>query len=217
MREVLASVCEHKQPGIVIATEAEEVFPCRFVSVTDQSLTLALMGAASGARFHPLGLCCVTFNTDGRSHVFLAHVRGFDPEAEPVPLLTVRLPARMTVEEVRTATRIPVIPESGLRVCVTTDDSHFREAMGHDLSLSGIQLSFAAEDDPGLADDGEVQVELILGSTRSSLRARVRRRVGLRYGLVFPDAVRDGNVEPPAELRTIVTELEAGYLRSQVE
>jgi|CXWL01.1.fsa_nt_gi hypothetical protein len=107
----------------------------------------------------------------------------------------------------RSAFRVPVWPASGLSAKLTANQKvHAVKPL--DISLSGMSFEFVSANAPALPDGADVEITLTFESNKLTLPAVVRRREANEYGIVFPDSMRNDDLDPPWQLVSIVMELQ---------
>lgn len=215
---LLRQCCRHAAPAIVISDGAGVIHEARFSEVQQDTVSINLFVDAVAARslaFAPGSFCHVCF-TGGRAHSFLAPIRSFRRSAPPlnVPRLTLTVPLEILGAETRTTFRIPLLDNSGLTVKGAID-AQTRMPRPLDISLGGMLLEFDDVEDPELPVDSSFGVELALEDLATKLTGVVRRRRDQRYGLLFREVLRCGDVRPPESLREIVKRLERRWMRDR--
>lgn len=220
VRRMLEECCDQATAATIIFTAADIVCRGTFASVRDDAVVIELPGDFVGTNemrsLIPLTPCLVTFFARGRSRVFMTNVLSSIEEiASGWPEIIVRVPQLVAGSDSRMAFRVPVAQDSGLRVRIVTSDDRAFAAHPIDLSLSGILIEFSEGKDPDLSISDKLRIELELDAASASLSGVVRRRAGLRYGIYFPEALNGVEIEPPVELRSILTEIERRWLSTR--
>jgi hypothetical protein len=116
----------------------------------------------------------------------------------------------------RRSFRVPVLAGSGLRVTITSADRRRRNGEALDISFTGLLLELTDSDDPNWPIGTPLQVELRLKNDVIHIKALVHRRPKRNYGLLFPDVVSNGNINPPEALRHIAAALERYWLQHRI-
>ena len=209
--DLLKECCaESRSVGVLSDGQLREA---AFATISRDGLLLNILCDVSVECFSILSLVCVTFSYGERSHVFLASVLDYQS-----PALLLKLPEQLATSEGRHAFRVPMLANSGLRVNVVASDKRDWNPHPVNLSLGGILIEFSRNNVPELTVGDELNVKLSLNEDAVSLRGVVRQRQGeQRYGILFPDVVRKGQVDPPEPLRKIVNEAERRWLAERVE
>lgn len=200
-RRVLNQCCYHKVPATILVDHADTIIHGRFASVSNEAVTFDLFLSEEKILMPP-SLCSVTFCTSPGSCVFLAPVQDYQYDRNQPGQLVLDLPSQIAKTEARSVFRMPLWHESGLDVSVWSDDVW--NAQPINISLAGILIEFPWDNVPDFSVGAELHVELQLESQIAALAAVVRRRVGSRYGLFFPQVFSKGGIQPPKELRIIL-------------
>ena len=123
----------------------------------------------------------------------------------------VRLPEAKV--NTRRSFRVPVLSSSELRVTVTAADRRRRTAQALDISFTGLLLELSETEDPNWPVWTPLQLELRHKNEVVHIKTLVHRRPKRHYGLLFPDVVSNGNINPPETLRRMVAALERHWLQ----
>ena len=209
-RDVFSQCCAARSPAVLLCGETGTTYQGRFTKLTRTNVVFLLSIPSSELVVAPLSVFCVTFNQGGRARVFLAPLVGVD-RSGPVALVALELPDQIATAEGRVSFRVPVTATSGLLVRLTTDEGLTLQPGAVDLSTSGVQVCLE-EADPALSIGAAVRVQLAHSARYASISAVVRRREGNRYGLSFPQSIREGELVPPPELSQILRSIEAHWL-----
>lgn len=200
--ETLQAAVHQRTPVMMISTEVDTAHTGHLLSAAKESMTLEVQDER--ARFVPGGLLCVTFALEGHSHAFFSYVKRYQPEDGTLAIIP---QGKLTRAESRSAYRAPVHRSAPLEAFVTCHEGRMRAAHVYDLSFTGVQLSLM--EGGQLPKNTEVLVELNLEGLCLELRGEVRREMGKRYGIFFPDCVLSGRPSPTPKLREMVKKIEA--------
>ena len=107
----------------------------------------------------------------------------------------------------RSAFRVPVWPASGLSAELTADQ-RVHAVRPLDISLSGMSFEFLSAGSPELPSNADVEITLTFEGNKLTLPAVVRRHEMNEYGIVFPESIRNDELDPPWQLVSIVMELQ---------
>ncbi len=118
--------------------------------------------------------------------------------------------------ERRRAFRVAVPRSAGLMVRFTLKGKT-RSATPVDISLVGILIELSPSAVIDLPIDTTLSIELRLNEKVSTLMGLVRRRNNNRYGILFLDSLREGELNPPESLVNIYKEIERQWLRARLE
>ena len=129
------------------------------------------------------------------------------PAADPYAQIANQLVARQSVQR-RQVTRVPIAPDSGLQIRLTTADGQTWMPQPVEMSLSDLVIEFTDGRAPVLAVGTRAEVEMRLAGNLVTLSGEVRRRRQRQYSLFFPVTMRSGESDPPKALRAIFTLLE---------
>jgi hypothetical protein len=194
---------------VILDLESPLRLSVRFASLRDREVVFDVDCAAESAALRPLAACCVTFSHRGRAMTFLSHVRRIETGA---PLdrprqTSLRIPTQIASEDLRSAYRVNNTRTSGLALRLVTADEREWQPEIVNLSMSGALIEFV-EDSPQLSVGTEVSLALSMEGREIDLRGTVRRAAGQRWGLIFRESLRGGDIEPPETLAAIVRTLE---------
>ena len=119
--------------------------------------------------------------------------------------------------DARRAYRVPVLPESELQVLVRDQQGRRLRLVAEDVSQAGLGGELVEAPPGALPAGSTVQVAMRCAGTgvKVSLPAEVRARRDRFVGLFFPGVWHRGELEPPAELRSIVRQVEQTWIRRQ--
>ena len=108
------------------------------------------------------------------------------------------------------------LEDTGLGVKLITPDKKVWTPRPLDIGFCGMLIEFDSGKPPRLTFGAAVELQLRFGATTVKLAGEVRRSQGNRYRLSFPESlVGAGAVDPPADLRKIISALEALWLQSR--
>ncbi len=219
IREVLREAAHRRLPILLMEPDAQVFMRGNVESASRELLTVALPRGSNEKAFRPLGCCGATFNSARGSFFFLQSVAAVYEENVRLgsPKIVLHVPEQLGWVQRRFSFRVPVFPSSGLEVVMTLEGDKPVSPMPIDVSMSGILVEFRASDDPDLALEHELPVTVRRGNDVAALRGIVRRRMGHRYGLYFPECVTVEGIQPTEELRRIVKSLEGDWLRARAE
>jgi len=214
-RAILSECCTFRAPALLIDRDSGERIEGRFGALGEDEVRLDLPAGVLPVRLRPLSVCLASFAHRGGAAVFMSRVRRID---EPHPgdgsrQIVLEHPRQVAQGDLRAAARFATPRGCGLAVQLLPGDRHPVAAQPLDMSLCGIHLELDGTDAAAFPDRARTEIELRLGERRTRVWSEVRRREGPRVALCFLDALRDGRVQPPAELARIVRELEQRALR----
>ncbi len=107
----------------------------------------------------------------------------------------------------RGANRVKVLSSSGLRV-VLIKDGERHTVSARNLSLTGSMIDLPPDGQlRNLPSNEPFELELSLDRDVTTLQARIARRAGTAYGLVFPSCIKNGMPDPPASLMRMIDTL----------
>ncbi len=205
----LTDCCLRNEPATVISPDSGIVCKGEFHQLDRDSVTVRLRKNA----FPMLSesLCCVSFTYQQRPRAFFATILGLVDKTQPDIVLAI--PSEIAAAERRHATRIQVLPESGLKAHVTLQNGKKIKCTAVNISTVGVLVDFKPEQMPTLPKDAYVYVTLKTKGTCVDLPARSVRRYERGYGLSFT-ADWQGDVDLHDELVGIVKDVENVWLRS---
>ena len=213
---MLSEQCARLNTARVITSDLGLICQARFSALSAESILFELLDPPETAYFRPLSLCVVSFNSGSRHCIFLSSVIHFKQDEEfRIGQLLLRIPSDIMAAESRIAFRVPLGSDTELRVRVVDENGRTWAPQPIDISMTGIQIEFPANDVPGFQTDDRLQVELQMNDHVEQLEGFVRRCEGRGYGLIFPDVLRGAEFDPPAALRAIVNTLERSWLRGR--
>ncbi len=214
---LLRGVCMAGSSALLVSAEAGEHVQGRFVSLGPDSLTIEILGDRSHAVFRPMSQCCVAFNHEGRSRVFLATVHSQEePRLGHGPTLRMRRPAQVATSGGRMTFRVPIFDASGLALEITTDDGRVVRPVPVDISYCGVLFELPPGPGPRIQPGQTLQMKLRLDDWQFETEALVRRSTQNRHALVFPSVFERIDAEPPEPLGRIVRALETRWLQQRV-
>lgn len=214
---VLRDVCMAGSPALIFSAEAGEHAQIRFVTLGPELLAVEIDGQRGDAVFRPLSTCSVAFNHERRSRVFLAVVQcQEEPRPGHGPVVQLRRPHQIATSAGRMNFRVPVFPESRLRLQLRMHDGRELEPRALNLSYSGLLLEMPAGPGPRIRVGDALIVKLGIEGTRFETEAVVRRCDAPRHALVFPALFDRVDFEPPDELARILRALESHWLRQRI-
>lgn len=111
----------------------------------------------------------------------------------------------------RHAFRIPIWDSSGL-LAVIREGQTETPVTPIDLSLTGMLARLPEESNVEPALEDEVIVTLEFHGVKSMYHAVVKRRTEFTCGLLFPETIVDGELNPPDSLVRVVMELQRQWL-----
>lgn len=207
---LLSACAGERTHATLVQRDQGSTHALRFTSFSERCVRFALTTSRGLLRIEPLSVCWVSFVAEGLPTAFLSQIlEAEEGHAGEPASISLRTPTRLARENLRSADRLPDLRSSDLEVRIATGDGSFRTADPLDLSLSGTLLELRGDSDLGVAELHQtVDLELKLASHSAWLMGVVRRRSGRRVGIHFPEALRRGRIDPPAELARIVRQLE---------
>lgn len=214
IRHVLQTCCDANAEALVLSFEDKSVCPARFIALGDDVFRLSLDGDLP-PRLLPPTQCSVSLRFGQRNRVFIATVLSVRPgELSGGALeLLLKMPGEIAAGEARMAFRVPILKPDDLALELRVNGAVVSGARPVNVSLIGMLIEVAGS--AAIAPDAEVEVSLRRGEVVARLRAEIRRNDQGRLALFFPEALEDGSLEPPEELRTIARELELLWLRQR--
>ncbi len=107
----------------------------------------------------------------------------------------------------RSSSRVKVLSSSGLSVTLIKDGKR-HPVSARNLSLTGSMIDLPPDGRVrSLPGDKPFELELALDGVVTTLQARIARRAGTAYGLVFPSCIKNGMPDPPASLMSMIETL----------
>lgn len=206
LRESLDRCCRDRVNAGITLTDTNTLCRARFSELVDHTLTLELEDEELTS-LPPLSTCMVSYFHAGKAHLFLSMVRDFHPETGGGRIF-LRLPEQLAVSQVRWSFRVPMEGISEFSVRLRDQHGRLHSPACRDISFGGMRVEFSEFENPEL-ERGDA-CDLILGylGKEIRMRAEVRHRHGLSYGLHLPQAFEDGRFNPPDLYRWIVAALE---------
>jgi hypothetical protein len=208
--KILRECCASGTPALALPIDTG--MPCRalFLEVTSDELILATASESMESNFYALCPCLVSFNHVERVMAFLSQIRDWN-HGETPPRLVLDLPANLVTMEHRRHFRVPLRGDHALEVKVETGNGQTWTATPVDISVAGMLVEFSEE--PDLAIDTGLSVELRRNAETARVRGIVRHHRHRRYGVFFPRGADLDGDGVPAPLRRIVGGLEEHWLR----
>lgn len=215
IRHVIASCCEAHADALILSFDDEAVCKVRLLEMGDESFRVSLETDLPPL-LRPPTQCSVSLRFGQRNRVFIATVLKIRPgEMSGGALeLLLRIPGEIAAGDPRMAFRVPILKPSDLVLTLRVNGTVIDDARPLNLSLIGMLIE-SWDHDPLKMSDAKIDVILQRGENRVELGAEIRRCYERRIAVFFPDVLTDGNLVPPDELRAIVRELEALWLRSR--
>lgn len=217
IESVLRDCCRAELPATVFVPYSRQVAAATFFAVGDTKIHLKSEELAN-AELPPLAVCCVYFNSQSRANAFLSIVR----ECRPVPgrpgqiQITVQAPDLLTSMQSRQAFRIPMEGHEDLRVALQVENA-VQEVRAKNISLGGMLVDTGGNNHHDWSKGSKLKVVLEFQGARAELAGTVRWAEGDRLGLFFECAMRNGELDPPTELASLVRKIEIDYLRRRAE
>lgn len=212
----LRRCCAYRRPAIISSVETPAAFPGYFSDLEGSRLILTLALPGFEAFFKPASKVLVTFLHRSRSCVFVTSVRSLTKDRGTGDLV-VDTPSMISKVEMRRFFRIPVSRETEMKMLVVTEDGGEWEARCIDVSMAGMLVSFPEAQYPDLGVGDSVQLRVDYRGQPTTIAAEVRRRRGRRVGVFFPAIYREGHLEPPDELATVVKFIEREWRAKRAE
>lgn len=205
----LTDCCLRNEAATVISPDSGIVCKGEFHQLDRDSVTIRLRKNA----FPMLSesLCCVSFNYQQRPRAFFATILGVVDKTRPDIVLV--LPSEIAAAERRHATRVQVLPESGLKAHVTLQNGKKIKCTAVNISTVGVLVDFKPELMPTLPKDTYLYVTLRTKGSSVDLPARSVRRHERGYGLSFATDWQ-GDVDLRDELVGIVKDVENVWVKS---
>lgn len=210
--KVLEQSVKNATSALIVSHDSPAVARATFQQLTKDSILLTV------ARDTPIELrlgamCSVSFHEVGRAHVFLARVRSFH-----APRIVLWRPTQIAEEDARVAYRIELFEGHELAVKLTTYDWKTFDVRALDIGAAGMLVEFDAlpsSEETPLHLDEKVVMTLDHRGTQTKINGVIRRRVDNRVAIFFPQVVQGALVEPPTELREILSELQRAWLQAR--
>jgi hypothetical protein len=181
----------------------------RFAACSRDEITFELPESRSALRLEPLSTCWLSFLWRDQPTGFLSQVLRSQERAPGAGgQIALRPPTQLASENLRSALRVSNLRDSELRVRVASERLSPRIATPLDLSFSGMLLEVAESGPSEFGVHEVVDLELSLAGQSAWLLGVVRRRNGRRLGIHFPETLRAGRIEPPADLEGIIRRLQ---------
>ena len=234
--ELLQGCCLGKESAILLWPEMMALSKATFHAVEGDQVVFLNPSMIRRSFLDPTLPISVTFSHLGQVFTFITWYvsytearRGGDEEERGGARLVVKLPTRLASSDTRASSRVPVLPDFGLRLKGFFQGHEGEESFTgavKEISLTGINLDCSAEEDPNLPEGTAFRVFLKLGGQEEDtapdlplvkMEASVRRRQGRRYEITFPDCFSSEGLSPPEELRRLYKTLERTYLQRRAE
>lgn len=214
---VIGDCVQERTSLLVLNLESRAVSGGSFFSLTREHLVIKVSPRADPGMFRPLTPCSVSFKLGARAHVFVTTVREFKaPNSEGArPKLVLNVPGEIAALECRHAFRVPVLPDSDLRVDVI-EPGHIGAAKGVDMSVNGLQFEIELETARALSIDQRVKLKIAFGEHDHELHAVVRRRTRNRVGVMFVESRQSTKLLEDPALEQTVRSLEREWLRNRL-
>ncbi len=213
VRKTLEKCCKYGVPGLAISPDEMTVYQSQFERVTDDTLLLRVFAdEQEELPFRPLSLAFISYAAHIKAGLFIARVvtcrwqGGFHH-------LALELPAQVATAETRKSFRVPVAPDCELVAEAITDAGRRRRGRCENVSLAGALVAFDKESEAWLPVGSMFSLRLALPEAEVTVRAEVRRATKEGLGLFFPEAVVDGELDPPDEHLVVVRALERLWLQ----
>ncbi len=214
---VLTDCCRAHTRAVVACFDVGTIAPARFAGLTERDVLLEMTVPADDGDLPPLSLATVSFSHQRRVRVFLATIAGLAPGSPMTPaVLRLRLPGEIAGADPRQIYRVPIMREAALPAWVSTLDGRMLAVRAVNISVAGILVELPAGEELEIGDRLALRLVDPERRTHMEIEAIVRRRDGRKYGLFFPEVLKDGEIEPPAALRGLVSDLESEWLRRRV-
>lgn len=178
----------------------------RFASTSEETVTIEVFERPQ-TKLKPFSTVVITYFREGRSCVFITVVYDTRQKSASAPEIVLKMPTQIARTETRQALRVPLVPNSGLRVRLNRGRTTYHPRPV-DISLGGMSIEFDSGVDPNIPLGTTISVELKLDGEPVTLSAEVRRRDEEQYGLYFPStsgaSEEDTEGHAPPEYRNIV-------------
>lgn len=218
MHRLLQEICLDKRPVTLTADRPARVFYGRMIHYSDipGGLDVELIECPDELSLRPGDPCTVVFSDGLRSHLFVSTFVQVGPRSEHTWKVRIEIPDCVLPTEARSAWRIPLGPDTPLRVRVRCDGRTF-EPHPIDISCGGLLAEFDADSDAGIwmGEHVEVEVYLQLNGLTAALDALPQRRGDTIFAFYFADVLREmrrGRSRAPRELAPILDRLESEWL-----
>ncbi len=203
--EMLEDCCLLKTPVRIIIPPL--IIEGRFAAASKLDVVFDLIVDLELGLLQPLSACCVVFNHGDKASVFLASLKDYNGQ-QPTLQLRLQRVSDVASGDRRMAWRVPVDDKCGLRAEVRTQDDNAWVVRVVDISGTGMMIEFPKGSAPHFEVGALLDVELRLDNHIARLAGLARRRSGRRWGVFFPDVLKQGRVQPLQSLRLIVDRLE---------
>jgi hypothetical protein len=216
--ERLAEFCEQQRPVTLTLGNWGTILQGRFSEVASDEFVVEVLSLPKQLNVTPAAQCTVIFNDDNRTNVLVCSVRELRSPERAWPQLVLSHPTKVIYGESRRSFRVPVHPDTDLRVRVKFQDREWYPRP-LDVSLGGALLQFPKDDLPDFEPDARLIVLLEIFGNTTELEAFLGRARGTCYAVYFPEALRElrsGITKPPHSLRAVVDALEREWLAWQV-
>jgi len=204
---LLRDCADRHLPAMLLVPDLGVTFRARFGVVGAESFLLDMLEDASRI-LRPASGCFVALYLEQRAYVFYTRIHQYRLEKPPrLSRIVLAIPVQLMGKEMRQWFRVPIVPESGLHVRVTTDSGETACPTPLNIGLGGLLIEFQEDDNLYLPIGSELELELEFGEDKIQCRAEVRRRTGQAYGLCLENKALKGEM-----LQEFVSRLEREWL-----
>lgn len=198
-----ALIVSHDTPGVARAT---------FQQVTRDSI-LFTVAREPAIELRVGAMCSVSFHEGQRARVFLGRVRSFHSNRA-----VIWRPTQIVEEDARLAFRLDLFEGHDLMTKLTTHDWKTFDVRPIDIGAAGMLVEFAElppSDETPLEVDEKVVMTLEHRGIEFKINGVIRRRADRQVAVYFPQVVQGALVDPPTELREIMSALQREWLQAR--
>ncbi len=217
-RGFLVTCCDDGTHAIITWPELGVIRRAQFYRVDGDQLHMTVTNdGGTPYDCKPRTQCVVSFFYRDRACCFIAYEesKGAGQRAE---LVVLRLPTQLAVEG-RTRFRIPILPKLELSVAVIHEGRRVKVPESIDISVAGMMIAFSKDADPGMQADTQIDVELSLEGDSYRVPCTVRNRIvrpdGIRYGILFHNGSNGFDYAQDMELNDMIMGIERFYVRNR--
>jgi hypothetical protein len=207
--KILRECCAAGTPALALPIDTGVPYRALFFEVASDELTLATASESVESNFYAVCPCLVSFSHGDRVMAFLSQIRDWNHGENP-PRLVLDLPKKLVTMEHRKHFRVPLRGDHGLEVQVESGNGRVWVVTPVDISIGGMLIEFPEE--PDLAIDAGLTVQLRRQGDTATVRGVVRHRRQGRYGVFFPASRNPDGSGHSATLCRIIEALEQHWL-----
>jgi hypothetical protein len=195
--------------------ETEAIAAVGRVSAVDIDAGTVLLDELHAATDLRSGGVVVAFWREGRAFAFAGRVLGTQPDDRGRIRLLVELPSVLPRFETRACFRVPIAPTDRTTAWITKEDGGLLLVEPRDIGYGGALLE-VGDADAAPAAGTAVRLTVRLDQIHIDVAARVRRVGGTLVRVIFSEAWRDGQLEPPPDIQSAVDAIQRRWLRQRV-